>query len=65
MNKAPTPATQMDDLARWKSIARKSSRLAERNGLALDNIEQHDPGLVEHALAWANAEMTKRYKSGD
>lgn len=53
--------TPEQELARWKRIARKASRLAERNGLALDNVEQHDPQLVEHAMAWADAEMHKLY----
>ena len=55
----------MDDLERWKSIARKATRRAARLDLALENIEQSDPELVEHALVWADTQLAPQKVSND
>jgi Tfp pilus assembly protein PilF len=51
--------TKINDLERWKSIARKATFLADRLGLALDYVEQNDPELAESALEWANKQLTR------
>ena len=49
----------MDAIERWKELALKETRRANRLDLALNYVDQNDPQIAEEALWWADQQLAK------
>ncbi len=53
------PPSFVSSLERWKEIARKATRRADRLDLAFEYVDQNDPQIAEEALWWADQQIAK------
>ena len=51
------PPSFVSSLERWKEIARKATRRADRLDLALHYVDQNDPQIADAALWWADQQL--------